>query len=94
METLAPPIASTARVVSVSKQTSIPVYLYATVLASISIMVGLVWDISWHTSIGRDGLLSPPHLAIYFGGVLAGIFSAFVSSRSASSEPKKSNKRA
>ena len=75
METLAPPIASTARVVSVSKQTSNPDYLYATVLASISIMVGLVWDISWHTSIGRDGLLSPPHLAIYFGGVLAGIFS-------------------
>lgn len=57
------------------KDVSIPFYLYATVLASISIMVGLVWDISWHTSIGRDGLLSPPHIAIYFGGVLAGIFS-------------------
>ncbi|PTB96162.1 hypothetical protein C9994_08675 [Marivirga lumbricoides] len=54
---------------------TIPLYLYATVLASISIMVGLVWDISWHTSIGRDGLLSPPHIAIYFGGILAGIFS-------------------
>jgi hypothetical protein len=57
------------------KAVTIPLYLYATVLASISIMVGLVWDISWHTSIGRDGLLSPPHIAIYFGGVLAGIFS-------------------
>jgi hypothetical protein len=45
------------------------------VLASLSIMVGLVWDISWHMSIGRDGLLSAPHLAIYFGGVLAGVFS-------------------
>ncbi|MEN2283733.1 hypothetical protein AAGF08_16435 [Algoriphagus sp. SE2] len=55
----------------------IPTYLYATVLASISIMVGLVWDISWHISIGRDGLLSAPHLAIYFGGVLAGVFSGF-----------------
>ena len=53
----------------------LPTYLYATVLASFSIMIGLVWDISWHTSIGRDGLLSAPHLAIYFGGVLAGIFS-------------------
>ncbi len=53
----------------------LPTYLYATVLASFSIMIGLVWDISWHTSIGRDGLLSAPHVAIYFGGVLAGIFS-------------------
>ncbi len=53
----------------------LPTYLYATVLASFSIMIGLVWDISWHMSIGRDGLFSAPHLAIYFGGVLAGIFS-------------------
>ncbi len=75
METLAPPIQSAARIVTTNKSASVPVYLYATVLASVSIMVGLVWDISWHTSIGRDGLLSPPHLAIYFGGVLAGIFS-------------------
>ncbi|WP_462249613.1 hypothetical protein [Ekhidna sp.] len=57
------------------KAVELPTYLYATVLASFSIMIGLVWDISWHTSIGRDGLLSAPHLAIYFGGVLAGIFS-------------------
>ncbi len=55
----------------------IPVYIYATVLSSVSIIVGLIWDISWHTSIGRDGLLSPPHLAIYFGGVLAGLFSGY-----------------
>ncbi len=58
-----------------AKAVELPTYLYATVLASFSIMIGLVWDISWHTSIGRDGLLSAPHLAIYFGGVLAGIFS-------------------
>lgn len=59
------------------KVATIPLYLYATVLASVSIMVGLIWDISWHTSIGRDGLLSAPHLAIYFGGILAGIFSGY-----------------
>jgi hypothetical protein len=54
---------------------SIPLYLYATILASLSIIIGLIWDISWHMSIGRDGLLSAPHLAIYVGGVTAGIFS-------------------
>src|SRR5215510_3410314 len=56
---------------------SIPVYLYITVLASFSIMVGLIWDISWHMSIGRDGLFSAPHLAIYLGGVTAGLFSGY-----------------
>ncbi len=56
---------------------TIPFYLYATVLCSFSIMIGLIWDISWHTSIGRDGLFSAPHLAIYFGGVVAGLFSGY-----------------
>lgn len=55
----------------------VPVYIYATVLSSLSIMIGLIWDISWHMSIGRDGLFSPPHLAIYLGGVTAGLFSGF-----------------
>ena len=54
-----------------------PTYVYASVFASLSIIVGLIWDISWHTSIGRDGLLSPPHLAIYLGAVIAGCFSGF-----------------
>jgi hypothetical protein len=52
-------------------------YLIVIVLASLSIIVGLVWDISWHMSIGRDGLFSAPHLAIYLGGVTAGLFSGF-----------------
>jgi hypothetical protein len=31
----------------------------------------------WHMSIGRDGLLAPPHLLIYIGAVVAGLFSAY-----------------
>ncbi|MBV6647391.1 MAG: hypothetical protein KI790_18175 [Cyclobacteriaceae bacterium] len=54
-----------------------PTYVYASVFASLSIIIGLIWDISWHTSIGRDGLFSPPHLAIYLGAVIAGVFSGF-----------------
>jgi hypothetical protein len=54
-----------------------PYYLIAIVLSSFSIMIGLIWDISWHMSIGRDGLFSAPHLAIYAGGVVAGIFSGY-----------------
>jgi len=56
---------------------SVPVYLYVTVLSSFCIIVGLIWDISWHMSIGRDGLFSAPHLAIYLGGITAGLFSGY-----------------
>jgi len=38
--------------------------------------LGGAWDISWHISIGRDTLFSPPHLLIYLGGILAGLASA------------------
>jgi len=54
-----------------------PYYLIAIVLSSFSIIIGLIWDISWHLSIGRDGLFSAPHLAIYAGGVVAGMFSGY-----------------
>lgn len=60
-----------------NQKPSVPFYLVVVVVASLSIMVGLVWDISWHMSIGRDGLFSPPHLAIYLGGVTAGLFSGY-----------------
>src|SRR5690348_12929115 len=37
-----------------------------------SIAVGVIWDISWHESIGRDTFWTPAHGAIYLGGALAG----------------------
>jgi hypothetical protein len=45
----------------------------AVLFASTSVAVGVLWDISWHQSIGRDTFWSPPHLAIYLGGVVAGV---------------------
>ena len=47
--------------------------LVAVMFASTSVIVGLVWDISWHMSIGRDTFWTPAHLAIYLGGAVAGI---------------------
>jgi hypothetical protein len=52
-----------------------PVYLYAVSFASLFTIVGVLWDISWHTSIGRDRFLSPPHILIYLGAIFAGLFS-------------------
>jgi hypothetical protein len=56
---------------------TLPFYVYAVVFSSLCITVGLIWDISWHTSIGRDGLFSPPHLVTYIGAITSGVFSGY-----------------
>ena len=43
----------------------------ALVIAAAVLTIGLVWDMSWDTSIGRDSFWSPPHLAVNAGGALA-----------------------
>ena len=55
---------------------AVPWYIWCSVLAVTSSMIGVHWDISWHRSIGRDTFWTAPHLAIYLGGVLAGLSSA------------------
>jgi len=51
------------------------VYIYAVSLAALLTIIGVLWDISWHKSIGRDKFLSPPHILIYLGAIFAGLFS-------------------
>lgn len=43
------------------------------VLGATSIIVGILWDISWHRTIGRDTFWTPAHMAIYLGGLLGGV---------------------
>jgi hypothetical protein len=52
---------------------AVPWYIWTGPLAVFSGILGAHWDISWHRSIGRDTFWSPPHIAIYLKGVLAGI---------------------
>ncbi len=47
-----------------------PSLLMAAAMSSIAI--GIVWDISWHETVGRDTFWTAAHLAIYLGGVLGG----------------------
>lgn len=56
----------------------VPWYVWCAVLSVTSTMIGVHWDIAWHRSIGRDTFFTPAHVAIYLGGVLAGISSAFL----------------
>ena len=66
------------RAIARTQPLAIPWFVYAALFGSTSIIIGGEWDISWHQSIGRDTFWSPPHLAIYLGGVVAGIASGWV----------------
>src|SRR5881398_1379486 len=56
----------------------VPWFVWAAVIAATSAKVGILWDISWHRSIGRDTFWTPAHMAIYLGGVLAGLSCGWV----------------
>jgi hypothetical protein len=47
-------------------------------VSATSAIVGVIWDISWHMTIGRDSFWTPAHLAIYLGGIVGGISSGIV----------------
>src|SRR5947207_3435382 len=69
METLL--IAPTREVTPVTTARLSP-HAWALLAAGTSIAIGILWDISWHRTIGRDTFWTPAHMAIYFGGLLGG----------------------
>jgi len=42
-------------------------------IGATSIVIGILWDISWHRTIGRDTFWTPAHMAIQLGGLLGGL---------------------
>jgi hypothetical protein len=48
------------------------------VFAAVSIVVGVLWDISWHRTIGRDTFWTPAHMAIYLGGLMGGLLGGWL----------------
>ncbi len=50
----------------------------AVVLSAAAIVIGLIWDISWHRTIGRDTLFSPPHVLEYIAAIVAGVSCAWL----------------
>jgi len=69
---------TTATAAPAIRMPAVPWYLWCSALAVTSAYIGGYWDISWHRSIGRDSFWSPPHVAIYACGVLAGISSGYL----------------
>lgn len=78
MGTIAPPPPAPAIADAPPLPAHIPRHVHAVVFSSLCVLVGVIWDISWHQSIGRDSLFSAPHLAIYLGGVVAGVTCGWV----------------
>jgi hypothetical protein len=70
METVAP---SSVIEIAPTKRAHTSIYARAVLLGATSIVVGILWDISWHRTIGRDTFWTPAHIAIYFGGVMGGL---------------------
>src|ERR1700681_358077 len=48
------PVSAPSQSVVLDRAVSIPWYVWSSAIAVTSTTVGLYWDISWHTSIGRD----------------------------------------
>ena len=46
-------------------------------LGSLSGLVGVYWDISWHIDMGRDSFFSPPHTFIYASMLIALLISIY-----------------
>jgi hypothetical protein len=55
--------------------------LYVALASSLSVVVGLIWDISWHRTIGRDTFWSPPHLLEQLAAAAAGVTCGWVALR-------------
>lgn len=47
--------------------------LYAVLFSSACIVIGIIWDISWHSTIGRDTFWTLPHLLEQLGAIVAGV---------------------
>src|SRR6476469_7194471 len=68
-----PGVPGTADSVSAPDRTSTEWTIYAVLIASASIVIGLIWDISWHRTIGRDTFWAPPHLLQQAGAIISGL---------------------
>ena len=70
---------SSSRTVS---PTGAPWYCRVVVLAAAFIWTGIVWDISWHSAIGRDTFWTLAHICIHIGGSMGGLVCGWLILRS------------
>ena len=59
-----------------SHQSAIPWQGWIAVCGVACLPLGLLWDISWHSTIGRDTFWTPAHIVIQLGGLVPGLLFA------------------
>ncbi len=69
----APPLSASSSAVATLSLTTL--VLYALVFSSACIVIGIIWDISWHMTVGRDTLWTAPHVLEQIGASVAGLAS-------------------
>jgi hypothetical protein len=57
---------------------ALPWVVWAAVAATVSAVVGDVWDISWHVSVGRDTFWTPPHVLVQLCAAIGGLTAAYL----------------
>src|SRR6187455_973867 len=64
-----------------SRSASVPWYFKLLVFGAMCIPVGALWDISWHSTIGRDTFWTPAHIVIQLGGIVPALLFAWLALR-------------
>jgi|SRR5579864_1248675 len=70
------PVQGRVTVVTSTAAESIPRTIWLMTCGMVMAATGGAWDIAWHSSIGRDSAITPPHITMWTGAALFGI-SAF-----------------
>ncbi len=66
-------VVSPAIPAQVTRATVAPWYFKLLVFGAACIPIGALWDISWHSAIGRDTFWTPAHIVTYMGGLIPGL---------------------
>ena len=64
-----------------SRVSALPWYCLAVIFGATCIPVGALWDISWHSTIGRDTFWTPAHITIHLGGLIPGFTAGWLALR-------------
>jgi len=59
----------------------VPWMVWTSAAATTAVVVGSVWDISWHISVGRDTFWTPPHLLIQLCAAIGGLTAVYLIAR-------------
>jgi hypothetical protein len=55
--------------------------VWTSAAATTAVVVGSVWDISWHISVGRDTFWTPPHMLIQLCAAIGGLTAVYLIAR-------------